>query len=101
MPLRDRTINTKLGEGRSTDALDSIALSAALEFPMLINDGRASGAVVGSISYALDTDPVPSAILRGALKLLPDNRITVHGTGAGAIRAAMARLRARTFWGSR
>ena len=28
MPLRDRTINAKLGEGRSTDALDSIALTA-------------------------------------------------------------------------
>lgn len=67
---------------------------------MLIDDGRASGAVVGSISYALDTDPVPPAIFEVCREAASDNRITVHGTGAGAIRAAMARLRARTFWGS-
>jgi hypothetical protein len=36
-PKKD--INAKLGEGRSTDALDSIALTVALEFPMLIDDG--------------------------------------------------------------
>jgi hypothetical protein len=34
-----KEINAKLGEGRSTDALDSIALTLALEFPMLVDDG--------------------------------------------------------------
>jgi hypothetical protein len=63
-PLRSGALR---GEGRSTDAL---VLTVTLEFPMLINDGRASGAVVGTISYALDTDPVPPAILRCAVKLL-------------------------------
>jgi hypothetical protein len=29
----------KLGEGRSTDAPDAIALTVALEFPMIIDDG--------------------------------------------------------------
>jgi hypothetical protein len=35
-------INATLGEGRSTDALDSIALTVALEFPMLIDEGAAA-----------------------------------------------------------
>lgn len=38
-PKKD--INAKLGEGRSTDALDSIALTVALEFPMLVDDDTA------------------------------------------------------------
>ena len=38
-PKKD--INAKLGEGRSTDALDAIALTLALDFPMIVDEGAA------------------------------------------------------------
>jgi hypothetical protein len=35
----NKDTNAKVGEGLNTDALDSIALTLALEFPMLIDGG--------------------------------------------------------------
>jgi len=80
-PKKD--INAKLGEGRSTDALDSIALTVALEFPMLIDDGARERMLERRRRY--EENPFELALLEGAADL------TMRFSGnPSALRTALA-----------
>jgi len=46
---------------------------------------------------ALGQPEADAALTRAAVKFLRDNRITVHGTGVEAVKAALGRLRAHTL----